>query len=127
LKLLAASKNTEPGWLRFTLGWAALERLATELGSRFDGQIVVEQKRCSRCGADVTDRRPTLRPRLHALMSALNMQNQLELEAELSRVNRLRGRSHVGDLPDGADLRAPEYLANTILKAVIENPESLPL
>jgi hypothetical protein len=126
LNLLAASKVIEPSWLRFTFGWAALERLATELGSRFDDKIVVEQRRCPSCGADVTDRRPTIRPRLHALMGALDMPGQRDLKAELARINRVRGRSHVGEIPEGTDLLAPERLASGIVRTVIENPGKIP-
>ena len=56
LRLLATAGATERSWLRFTLGWAALERLASEIGSTLDDQIVVEQRRCHSCGADVTER-----------------------------------------------------------------------
>lgn len=126
LDLLAAAKAIDPGWLRFTLGWAALERLASELGRRFDDGILVEQKRCPSCGADVTDRRPTIRPRLQALMAALDMPEQRDLTAELARINRLRGRSHVGEIPEGTDLLAPERLAIGIVRAVIENPGKIP-
>jgi hypothetical protein len=126
LNLLAASKAIEPGWLRFTFGWAALERLATELGSRFDDKIVVEQRRCPSCGADVTDRRPTIRPRLHALMGALEMPDEHNLKSELARINGLRGRSHVGEIPEGTDLLAPERLASGIVRAAIEDPGRIP-
>jgi hypothetical protein len=126
LSLLAASKAIEPGWLRFTLGWAALERLASELGERFDDQVVVEQRRCPSCGADVTDRMPTIRPRLEALMGALDMPERSDLTAELARINRLRGRSHAGVIPEGTDLLAPERLASGIARAVLENPQKIP-
>lgn len=70
LELIAAAKATEGSWVRFTLGWAALERLATNLGSRFDNSITVEQRRCQNCGHLITARKPTIVPRLIALATS---------------------------------------------------------
>lgn len=126
LRLLAASRAMERGWLRFTLGWAALERLGTELGARFDNEIEGEQRRCPSCGDRITDRKPTIRPRLEALMGALGMPEKEKLAAELSRINGLRGRTHRGAIPEGPDLVGPERLANAILRAVFEKPDKIP-
>jgi hypothetical protein len=127
LGLLAAARARESGWLRFTLGWAVLERLAANVGSVFDGQIVVEQRRCQSCGADITDRRPTLRPRLEKLVHELALPQARDLTNELARINNLRGRSHAGEIPDGSDLLAPERLAAAILKGIVSEPTRVPL
>jgi hypothetical protein len=123
LRLLAASRATEPGWLRFTLGWAALERLATEHGRQFDPLIEVQQPRCSSCGTELPRRKPGARARLEALMRALQMPEFDAMRAELRRINDLRGQSHGGAIPNGRDVLAPEQLANTIVRAIIEHPE----
>jgi hypothetical protein len=122
LGLLATARGLEPSWRRFTLGWAALERLARNVGARFDDSVVVEQRLCPSCGADVTDRTPSPRRRLEALLRALELPDADALAAELLRINELRGRSHGGDLPDGTDLVAPERLASTILRSIVDDP-----
>jgi hypothetical protein len=122
LELIAAAKATEEDCVRFTLGWAALERLATSVGSRFDDSITVEQRHCGNCGHPVTDRKPTILPRLDALASAVG----LSVQGELKRINRLRGRSHVAHLPAGAEILAPESLASLIIHRIIADPSQIP-
>ena len=123
LGLLAAARALEPSWRRFTLGWAVLERLAGNVGAAFDDQIEVEQRTCPSCGADFTERIPSPRRRLEALMRALRLRGADDLAEELRRINALRGRSHGGDIPDGFDLLAPERLASVILQAIVDAPE----
>jgi hypothetical protein len=122
LGLLAAARALEPSWRRFTLGWAVLERLAGNVGAGLDDQIAVEQRRCPSCGADITERIPSPRRRLEALMRAVGLPEPDDLADELRRINELRGRSHGGDIPDGFDLLAPERLASVILGAIVDHP-----
>ena len=126
LDLLAAARAIEPNWTRFTLGWGALERLATNVGSRFDSQITVEQRACERCGAPITSRRPGPRQRLLALVNALALPNSSDLAEELARLHDIRGASHGGTIPDGADLVSPERLAEQILRAIVTEGEKIP-
>jgi hypothetical protein len=127
LGLLAAARSLEPSWRRFTLGWAVLDRLAGNVGKRFDDQIEVEQRSCPSCGADVSWRPRTLVPRLEALVRALGLPEPDDLGGELRRINSLRARSHGGYIPDGADLLAPERLASTILRGILSDPGRVPL
>jgi hypothetical protein len=122
LGLLAAARALEPSWRRFTLGWAVLDRLARNVGKRFDDQIVVDQRKCRSCGADVTARKPGVRQRVEELMRVLDLPELDHLVAELKRVNDVRGDSHGGDLPDGSELLAPERLASVILRAIVDDP-----
>jgi hypothetical protein len=126
LGLLAAARALESGWRRFTLGWAVLERIAGNVGARFDDQVAVEQRTCPSCGAGITERTPGPVQRLKALVHALGLPEPDDLAAELSRINNLRGRSHGGHIPDGADLLAPERLASTILHGIVSDPERVP-
>ena len=126
LDLLAAARATEPNWTRFTLGWGALERLATNVGSTFDDKIAVEQRSCNQCGATVTARKPGPRKRLEALVDALSLPAGPSVKAELARVNRVRGASHVGKIPEGAGLVSPEKLAEQILRAIVAAPTAVP-
>lgn len=123
LQLIAAAKATEGSWVRFTLGWAALERVATNLGSRFDNSIPVEQRRCQNCGHPMTARKPTIIRRLVALANAVG----LSLREELNRINRVRGRSHVARLPEGAEAAEPERLAGLIVQRIIADPSQIPV
>jgi hypothetical protein len=122
LALLATARALEPSWRRFTLGWAVLDRLAGKVGARFDDQIVVEQRKCPSCGADVTPRKPGARRRVEELLQVFG---RAELVPELNRINELRGRSHGGDIPDD-DLLAPERLGSAILEGIVSNPERIP-
>jgi hypothetical protein len=122
LGLLAAARALEPSWRRFTLGWAVLERLAGNVGAGFDDQIEVQQRTCPSCGADITERIPSPRLRLEALMRVLALPDADDLADELRRVNKVRARSHAGDIPDGFDLLAPERLASVILEAIVADP-----
>jgi hypothetical protein len=126
LDLLAAARATEPNWTRFTLGWGALERLATNVGSKFDDSIAVEQRFCDRCGAAVTTRKPGPRQRLEALIDALALPAGASLKEELARINRARGKSHAGKIPEGAELLSPEKLAEQILRAIAATPGTIP-
>ena len=126
LDLLAAARATEPNWTRFTLGWGALERLATNVGSKFDNKIPVEQRFCDRCGAAITGRKPGPRQRLEALIDALALPAGPSLKVELARVNGVRGKSHVGKIPEGAELVSPEKLAEQVLRAIVASPRSIP-
>jgi hypothetical protein len=121
LELIAAAKATEGDWVRFTLGWAALERIAISLGSRFDNSIMVEQRRCDNCGHPVTARKPTVIPRLVAVANAVG----LPVRNELTRINRVRGRSHIGRLPEGAEAAEPERLAGLIVQRIIADPNRI--
>jgi hypothetical protein len=126
LRLLAAARAEQSGWLRFTLGWAVLETLAANVGSAFDSQIAVEQRRCPNCGHEISSRNPTLRPRLRHLINALDLPEPERLAGELKRLNRTRGRSHVGVIPEESEARAPERLAAQILEAVVSSPDRIP-
>jgi len=122
LGLLAAARALEPSWRRFTLGWAVLERLAGNVGSLLDDQIVVEQRHRPSCGADLTDRKPGARQRLEELIRVLHLREADDLVDELNRVNKVRGRSHGGHIANGLDLLAPERLASAILRGIVADP-----
>jgi hypothetical protein len=127
LGLLAAARALEPSWRRFTLGWAVLERLAGNVGAKFDDQVEVEQRTCRSCGEDISARTPGPVQRLEALVRALGLPKPDDLAGELRRINSLRGRSHGGYIPDGADLLAPEGLASTILRRIVSDPGRVPI
>jgi hypothetical protein len=127
LDLLAAARATELNWTRFTLGWGALERLANNIGSRFDDQIIVEQRSCAQCGAAITSRKPSPRRRLEALADALALPTRSNVTAELGRATAIRGASHVGKIPNGTDLMLPERLAEQFLRAVVDQPTKIPI
>ena len=126
LRLLAAARAEPSGWLRFTLGWAVLETLAANVGSAFDSELVVEQRRCPSCGYAISSRNPTLRPRLTHLINTLDVAEPERLTEELKRLNKTRGRSHVGVIPEESEARAPERVASKILEAVVGSPDRLP-
>jgi hypothetical protein len=123
LELIAAAKAAEESWVRFTLGWAALERIATSVGSQLDNSITVDQRHCDNCGHPVTDRKPTVLPRLNAVASAVG----LSIQDELKRINRVRGRSHIARLPEGSEVMQPERLAGLIVERIIADPSQIPI
>lgn len=122
---LLAQAHSSAGWLRFTLGWAALERLAGEFGKLFDTDVEVQQRTCGACGEPVTERRPGMKQRVVALARRLPLDSTEEFERELARLNRLRGATHGGTLPAPEDAAGPERLAGQLVHAIIENPECI--
>jgi hypothetical protein len=57
------------------------------------------------------------------LDNTLDLPDPERLADELKRLNKTRGRSHVGVLPEESETRAPERLTSQILEAVVSSPD----
>jgi hypothetical protein len=106
-------------------------RLADRLGPAFaqgldDGRVRLLADEYTNCGHEISSRNPTLRPRLRHLIDAVDVSEPEQLARELNRLNRTRGRSHVGVIPEESEARAPERLAAQILEAIVSSPDRIP-